>query len=488
MKGKSIKVNAFFNILYTVINIIFPLIIYPYVNRILMAAGLGKVTFYASVSNYAIMFAGLGLATYGVRAVAKVRENGKELSGIAAELLRINMVATVVVVVIYTCFVLFSERLNKEQCLFWINGILIITAPLGVDWLYSGLEQYSYITKRTVLFKAVSLVLVFLFVRQSDDYIVYAGILAFSNIASILCNYLYAKKLVGFSLQGEYRYKKHLKPMMVLFASALAVSIYTNLDTVMLGFICDDREVGLYTVAVKVKTVLLAVVNAISTVLLPRLSCYYGQEKYGEYYKVLKKSVSVIFMLTIPLAMFFALEAYNCIFILGGEDYLQAVSCMQILMPVLVMSGFSNVTGNQVLIPQGKDTLFMRAVMAGAFVDIVLNALFMRRFGCIGASVATLIAEMVQMGVQLFYSYKDVVSGFQLKTFMHIGIASVISFFVVCELEFLCGFSVIAELFISAFIYFFCYSIIMAVFGEENILAVLEWLWIKIKHIFGGRL
>ena len=206
MKGKSIKVNAFFNILYTVINIIFPLIIYPYVNRILMAAGLGKVTFYASVSNYAIMFAGLGLATYGVRAVAKVRENGKELSGIAAELLRINMVATVVVVVIYTCFVLFSERLNKEQCLFWINGILIITAPLGVDWLYSGLEQYSYITKRTVLFKAVSLVLVFLFVRQSDDYIVYAGILAFSNIASILCNYLYAKKLVGFSLQGEYRY------------------------------------------------------------------------------------------------------------------------------------------------------------------------------------------------------------------------------------------------------------------------------------------
>ncbi len=160
MKGKSIKVNAFFNILYTVINIIFPLIIYPYVNRILMAAGLGKVTFYASVSNYAIMFAGLGLA------VAKVRENGKELSGIAAELLRINMVATVVVVVIYTCFVLFSERLNKEQCLFWINGILIITAPLGVDWLYSGLEQYSYITKRTVLFKAVSLVLVFLFVSK----------------------------------------------------------------------------------------------------------------------------------------------------------------------------------------------------------------------------------------------------------------------------------------------------------------------------------
>lgn len=107
--------------------------------------------------------------------------------------------------------------------------------------------------------------------------------------------------------------------MMVLFASALAVSVYTNLDTVMLGFICDDREVGLYTVAVKVKTVLLAVVNAISTVLFPRLSCYYGQEKYGEYYKVLKKSVSVIFMLTIPLAMFLRWKHIIVFFILGGR-------------------------------------------------------------------------------------------------------------------------------------------------------------------------
>ena len=115
MKGKSIKVNAFFNILYTVINIIFPLIIYPYVNRILMAAGLGKVTFYASVSNYAIMFAGLGLATYGVRAVAKVRENGKELSGIAAELLRINMVATVVVVVIHQFTTFINEILVAQS-------------------------------------------------------------------------------------------------------------------------------------------------------------------------------------------------------------------------------------------------------------------------------------------------------------------------------------------------------------------------------------
>lgn len=414
VKINNIKLNALLNTVYTLVNMIFPLITYPYISRVLSASGLGRVNFFTSVANYAILFASLGLGTYGIRAVAKVRDNNDELAKTTKELVVLNGIATLVVMVIYIALAAMVPRFYNNLPLVIVNGIWIATTPWGMNWLYSGLEQYSYITKRTVAFKLISLILIFFFVKTKSDYLNYAAILVFANVGAFLCNYLNAKKFIK-PYAGKLSLRKHLRPTITLFASALAVSVYTNLDMIMLGFIRDDYQVGLYTIAVKAQTVLLALVNALSTVLLPRLSFYISEQRYEEFNIILKKSMSVIFIITLSLTTFFILTAQNCVYILGGKSFEKATLSMQILMPILIISGFSNITGNQILIPQGKDSSFMHAVVSGSVVAFILNLILMKPLGAIGGSIATLLAEMVQMSVQLYYARVEVLNNFQFK-------------------------------------------------------------------------
>ena len=186
MKVKSIKVNALFNVIYTITNMIFPLITYPYVTRVLSASGMGKVSFFTAVSNYAVMFGSLGISTYGIRAVAKVRDNKHELSKVVQELLIINGVITLIVVGVLLGLIPFVNKFNSEPILFVVNTIIILATPFGMTWLYSGLEQYEYITIRNIIFKMAALIMVFLLVKNKDDYAVYAFLTAFSTVASYI--------------------------------------------------------------------------------------------------------------------------------------------------------------------------------------------------------------------------------------------------------------------------------------------------------------
>lgn len=467
MKVKSIKVNALFNVIYTITNMIFPLITYPYVTRVLSASGMGKVSFFTAVSNYAVMFGSLGISTYGIRAVAKVRDNKHELSKVVQELLIINGVITLIVVGVLLGLIPFVNKFNSEPILFVVNTIIILATPFGMTWLYSGLEQYEYITIRNIIFKMAALIMVFLLVKNKDDYAVYAFLTAFSTVASYICNLIYSRKFVDFHIIQHLEFLKHFKPMLYLFASILAVSVYTNLDTIMLGFINGNFEVGLYSVASKVKWLLLAAVNAVSAVLLPRLSNYYSNGKMKKYYDELRKSLSFVSLVTIPLVFYFILEARDCILLLGGADYRGAIPCMQILMPILIVSGLSNVSGNQVLIPQGRDSKFMQAVGVGAIVDIVLNIIFMPRYAAIGAAIATLIAETTQMLIQLYFSREDILLYIRRKTIVNALFASIIPAVLIYFIRKNVNINCFINIIITSCIFFLVYAIVLLLIKDE---------------------
>ena len=401
---RSIKKNAFLNIIYKTSNIIFPLIVYPYVSRILLSDGLGKVTFFTNITNYALLIGSLGISTYGIRIIATVRDDKKRLSKVTKELMIINMIVTTFVLVVLLFSLIFIDKFRKDFSLFLICCGQVAIAPISMEWLYSGLEQYGYITARSIIFKIIAIILIFTCVHTRDDYVIYALITAFGYIGNYICNFIHSRKFIDKDIAEKLEFKIHLKPTLLLFASLLSVSIYTNVDSIMLGFISGDNAVGLYDVAVKAKTVLLALINAISIVLLPRLSYYVSQKNEALYGIVLKKSIRVIFMIAIPLTIFFEIEALDCILVLGGEHYKPAVPCMMILMPILLISGVSNITGNQILIPHGMDSCFTKSVTAGAVVDIVLNILFTPKFSLYGTAIATLFAELTQLVMQLIYS------------------------------------------------------------------------------------
>lgn len=463
-KVSSLRKNAFLNIVYKLSSILFPLITYPYVSRILLADNLGRVSFFTSLTNYMLMIGSLGISTYGIRIVAKTRNNKRELSVVVKELLIINLVVTFIASLFLIASIIFVEKFQKNLLLMFISLCQILIAPLGMEWLYGGLEQYEYIAKRSITMKIISIIFIFLFVHEKEDYIIYAAILMLGYIGNYICNFVYSKKFIDYSIKQKWKLKRHLKAVLILFASILAINIYTNVDTLMLGFIKGDRAVGLYDVACKGKLVLLSLINAISTVLFPRLSYYLAEKDIVSYNKVLKKSISVIMGIAIPLSIFFVIEAKDVVIFLGGNAYEDATLCMQILMPILIISGFSNITGNQILLPHGKDISYMRAVMTGAIVDIILNLFFMPRYSLYGAAFATLMAEIVQMLLQLWQARVYLKDNVDFVELLKIIFACIISTIVIYNLKCTTKFSLIIGLGIYFIIYMIIYLFMLIVF------------------------
>ena len=418
MGNKSIKLNALLNIVLTLSNIIFPLITFPYISRILNPTGIGLTSFFSSIGNYGILLASLGISTYGIKAVASVRDDRDKLSKVVQELMIINVAMSIITTAILLFLTIFITQLNKEFSLLLLTCGTILSSPFALNWLYSGMEEYTYITTRSVVFKILSLILIFLLVKRPEDYIVFASISLFSSLSSNILNLWHSRHFINVKLYKNLQFKHHFKPMWYLFASLLAVNIYTNLDTVMLGFINGNEAVGYYSVASKVKWILLSLITSISAVLLPRLSFYISKNDTSNFRKILKESSAVIF---------FIVEAKDSILLLGGSQYLPATLAMQILMPILLISGFSNITGNQILIPMNREKYFMVAVTIGAVINLILNLLLMPKFGIIGASVATLFAELSQMMVQLHFSKEYLVSNISIKSLVNVIIATVVS-------------------------------------------------------------
>lgn len=473
MKEVSVKRNAILNIIYTLVNILFPIVTFPYVSRVLSVEKMGTVSFFSTISNYAIMFGSLGVSVYGIRACAKIRNDKKKLNQTVAELEVINLFATSVVIILLIVISIYVNKLSSEPVLLIINLILIFSAAFSFDWVYSGIEQYDYITKRTITIKFISLVLVYVFVREQKDYYIYALIMAFSTVGANILNLLYIRKYVSVSGLNRLQIKRHLGPMLLLFSSILAVNVYTNLDTVMLGFISGDREVGLYTVAVKSKTLLLTTINAISTVLLPRLSYYFSNKMEDAYNRTIKKSVSIILMISIPLTFFFIIEARECILLLGGQDYIEATLCMQIIMPILLISSFSNITGNQILIPLGKDIFFMRAVVAGAVVNLLLNIFMIPNYGAVGAAISTLFAEISQMCVQLKYSKKYIISNVNWKTVLKIALSALMGSIILLMIKRMFSYSAFINLMLFSICYFVIYTFGLIIMKEYSFIEIL---------------
>lgn len=236
MKQKSLKLNFIMNAILTMSSFIFPLITFPYVSRILQPAGNGKVNFMLSVVTYFNMFAQLGIPTYGIRACAAVRDDKVKLTRTVHELLFINVITTIVTYVVFFVAIIFVPRLHQDKTLAIIMSFTIVLTTIGIEWLYKALEQYTYITIRSIIFKAISVIAMFLLVHAKADYVIYGGITTFASSASYILNIFNAHKYIGLKPVGNYNVMRHMKPVLIFFAMSIASTIYTNLDSVMLGF------------------------------------------------------------------------------------------------------------------------------------------------------------------------------------------------------------------------------------------------------------
>lgn len=410
MKKKSLGLNAFLNGLRSVLNLLFPLVTFPYVSRVLQASGIGKYNFANSIVSYFLLIAALGITNYAVREGAKLRDNREQISKFASQVFTINLVSTFAAYLLLLLSLLVFRNLQSYKAAILIFSLQIFFTTIGVEWIYSIFEEYAYITVRSIVFKIISMILLFLLVRKSTDYLNYVGITVFSSVGSNVLNYFHSKKLCDIKLTTKVNWKSHLKPIFIIFATGIATQIYVNSDITILGIIKNAYIVGIYSVSSKIYNIVKSMVQAIVIVVVPRLSMLLGNREMPQFRSLLRRVTSSLALFTFPATVGLYMLASQVIILISGRGYLRGVSSLRLLCPALVVSVFSWVFAYCVLLPAKRESKFLISAVVSALLNIGLNLVLIPFMDENGSALTTSLAEAVML-IMIVYYCRDMLKG-----------------------------------------------------------------------------
>lgn len=406
MSSKSkINKNVIFSILKNVFGIIFPLITFPYVSRVLQPENIGKIDFSSSIISYLALFASLGIPTYAIRECSKVRNDRDKLSKVSSEIYSINLMATFFSYVVFLIFLLVNSSLMNYKALIILQSITVILSTLGTEWLNTAMENFRYITLCTIITQILSVVFMLTFVRTKEDYIKYAIIIVLSSGGANVFNIFYRKKYCDVRFTLNMNLKKHIIPIVVMFGFLISSIICTNSDITIIGFIQGDREVGLYSTAVKIYNLANTVVASITWVVLPKLSIGFSRKDYEEVNGLLKYALNFIVILGMPTVAGIEALAPHLISFIAGDSYVSASLSLRFLGIALLLSFFGGWLGNLNMLPAGRELVFLISTALSAIVNIALNLIFIPKWGFNAAAVTTAISQMI--GIFVLFPFLD---------------------------------------------------------------------------------
>ena len=414
MKKKSLGLNAFFNSLRSILNLLFPLITFPYVSRVLSVNGMGIYNFSNIYVNYFLLIAGLGVATYAVREGAKYRDNKDKISEFSSQVFTINIYSTIIAYVLLLGSLLIFKNLHNYVSCILIFGLQIIFTTIGTEWIYTIYEDYSYITIRSILFKILSIVLLFVLIKKPEDYLWYAAITVFASVGSNILNYIHAKKFCDIKLVKDPNWKYHLKPILIIFASSVAVTLYVSSDTTILGLLKNDYAVGIYSISVKIYQMAGGLLSAMLMVTIPRLAMLFGKRRFKEFNNVLSEVLEILSMLVLPLSIGLIMLSEDIILIIAGNKYLPSVNSLRIISWGIIFSNFAMIFSDCVLIPAKREAKVLKNTVITGIINIVLNFILIPFMSYDGTSLSTVVAELTVM-VMNGYSCWDIIKPVILK-------------------------------------------------------------------------
>ena len=389
---KSLKKNFVLSVFRTLVMMVVPLVIFPYASRILGKEGVGRVQYIQSIATYFQLFATSGITYYGIREGVKFREDREKMGQFVSEMLLINFLTTAVAMLAYT-ILFFVPSLSGYHTLIAMFGIYVISNGINLDWFFNVREDYLYITVKTFFLYLLAVILMFVLLHDAQDFLIYALVIILPYAGTLLTNLRQIRKTVPLTFKKKYHLKKHICPIMMVFSITVSSSIYLLLDSTMLGAMCGDGEVGLYTSASKLSRLVVQVITAVCAVFLPRLSYYVGRSESEKFKQLAERCAKLIIILTIPCAIGIFSLAPEAILIFSGEEFLAAVPALRILAWNLFFSAADSFIGWQILVPNNKERFLLLATVLGAGMDFGLNFLLIPHLGVEGAALATLFAE-----------------------------------------------------------------------------------------------
>ena len=405
-KNASLGRNAALNGLRTVFNLLFPLITFPYVSRTLSVEKVGVFHFSDSIVSYFMMLAALGIYTYAVREGAKIRGDRAALSRFASEVFSINLASMLASFALLGALLMLVPRLQGSAPIIAILSLQILFNALGTEWLYALFEDFAYITFRSIAFQAVSLILLFLLVHGPEDLPVYAGIVVFACAGSNLLNFVLARRMCDVRPVLSIPWKRHLPPILIIFSTTVAISIYTCSDTTMLGFMRGEHEVGIYAVSSKIYGLAKMLLSSVLIVAVPKLSLLLAEKKAEEYNGTLSAISGAVSMLLFPVALMLFLLAEDFVLLLSDATYLAAASSLRLLCIALLFCLIGWIANDCVLIPSRMEKIVLISTVASATLNIALNFVLIPFLGADGAAISTIAAEATVMGISVWHGRK----------------------------------------------------------------------------------
>jgi O-antigen/teichoic acid export membrane protein len=405
----SVKKNLFYNVILSVSQVLFPLIIFSHVARIIEPTGIGKVSFVESICRYAILIAALGIPIYGIRESAKLKENKTKLSELFFELITIHFLSTLLISILYISIVFSTSKLNVHLDYYLFGLVLIFSNILNVEWFFQGIEDFKFITIRTAIIRLVATILVFIFITKPEHTFRFFLFTVFTSAITSMINLWYANKHLTFKLPFNFKtLKKHYKPLLLIFSTTISISVYVLLDTIMLGFLSDEKAVGFYSIALKISKIPMLFVGALGLVLIPQLSFSYHQKSYDRFNILITKSINFVITFSFPLIFFIISLSDHVIYVFAGEEFVGASMTLKILSILILFLGLSNVFGMQILTPIGKDKYLTISVLCGMAFSISLNFILIPIYHEVGAAVTNVITEIIVTGATLYFANKYV--------------------------------------------------------------------------------
>lgn len=404
---KSVGMNAILNVMRQGLSIIFPLITYPYAFRILGAEGIGKVSYVQSIISYFALFAALGTSNYIIREASRKKNDRAKMELIINEVYSINVLFTLCTYLLIFFTVFFFPHFRMYRDLMLLVSMNILFTTLGVDWINVIYEDFLRITVRSILTYLVSFVLLFSLVKDSEDYMVYALLSVVTTGIICVSNRVHFKKIIPIKFTVHMRIGKHIGALFSLFVNSIAVTINTNFDTTMLGWIYGDFYVGLYSFSVKIFTVVKSLISAVFLVAVPRLAMFAEENAVEQYRSLITHISRYVLILVVPLSIGLFFTAERVTLLLGGEEMLQAKVSLQILSLTLILAAMTGVLMNAVNISLRRERNTLVAMAIGALVNICLNCLFIPVMYHDGAAVTTFIAEAMVL-IVLIVMFKDI--------------------------------------------------------------------------------
>jgi O-antigen/teichoic acid export membrane protein len=403
---RSLKRNFFFSAVSAVLAIAYPIVTMAYVARVLGPESLGKYYFASSLAVYFLFAAGMGLPVYGVREIGRLRGNPEGLGRVFGELFLIGLIAAGIAAVLYAGTVFAIPEFRAESVLMAVFGLSFVANALTLDYLYAGLERQEWIAYRSAASKILSILLIFVFVRGPEDYVAFGAITVVTaavNAALALGGLKHASLKNPFDLN----LRRHLKPLFHIMGSLLCLNVYLLLDSVILGFFAGPHEVGLYGSVVKPCRAISLLASAITAAAMPRLSQYGETTDREGSLGLQRKSFEILSLIAVPVFLGALVAAPRAVLLMSGPEFLEASSTLRLAAPLILMNSLAAFTTYQILLPFGRERLFLAASALLALVNLIANFTLVPFLGREGTVLSALIAEAAFLLLLAFVLRKE---------------------------------------------------------------------------------